>query len=192
MALTVVPGRTCGTCTACCKVLPIDSPALQKPTGVLCTHCDAHDGCTVYAMRPDPCRDWECLWKFFENLGDDWRPDRSHIVLRPENVSKGAITVLILERGDFLRSTTFATMIAGWLANGISISFSRPSKPGHFPVTANVTAALLPRRGNFNALSQGVVRALDILDAFDAAPDGLEARSALTDCPQPPSKPGPK
>ena len=32
----VVPGRECGTCTLCCKLIAV--AALGKPPGVWCTH----------------------------------------------------------------------------------------------------------------------------------------------------------
>ena len=34
--------RTCGTCTLCCKVY--DIPAVAKPMGKWCDHCDVGKG----------------------------------------------------------------------------------------------------------------------------------------------------
>ena len=46
----VVPGRACGTCSLCCKVLSVFE--LAKPAGKWCTHCRPGNGCDVYATRP--------------------------------------------------------------------------------------------------------------------------------------------
>lgn len=50
--------RECGACTACCTVMAVHE--LQKENYRTC--CHAADGCTIYATRPDSCREWSCLW----------------------------------------------------------------------------------------------------------------------------------
>ena len=50
----------CGTCTACCRVFAI--PALNKPAGQWCQHCDIGVGCKIYNSRPQTCVEYECLW----------------------------------------------------------------------------------------------------------------------------------
>ena len=55
---TAVPGRSCGTCTLCCKLLQV--PEVEKPLGEWCRHCDKGVGCTIYAERPQRCRDFFC------------------------------------------------------------------------------------------------------------------------------------
>lgn len=63
-------GRSCGSCTLCCKLFPIDwptdppvgKPALKKEAGVLCEHCAAGKGCGIYEDRPISCAGYQCLW----------------------------------------------------------------------------------------------------------------------------------
>jgi uncharacterized protein len=78
-----VEENACGTCTMCCKVMEI--PELKKPRGRWCAHCEAGSGCTVYADRPDRCRDFKCVWLMAREAGnampDAMRPDRSKVVL---------------------------------------------------------------------------------------------------------------
>ena len=63
------PGEGCGTCTACCDVIGVDS--VGKPYYARCPHLDRdHPGgggggggaCTIYADRPHTCREYRCLW----------------------------------------------------------------------------------------------------------------------------------
>jgi len=58
----------------CCKVLVIDH--FEKDAGVLCAHCALKSGCTIYATRPQICRDYECEWMSDRSLGPQMRPDR--------------------------------------------------------------------------------------------------------------------
>lgn len=75
----VVPGRSCENCTLCCKVMPI--PALEKPGGVVCAHCDWGAGCKVYARRPAPCAAFDCSYLLSPALGEEWKPTTAHFVL---------------------------------------------------------------------------------------------------------------
>jgi len=54
-------GRSCSGCTLCCKLSGI--PELQKPPLQWCSHCDPRSGCTVYAARPQSCREFICAWR---------------------------------------------------------------------------------------------------------------------------------
>lgn len=73
--------RQCGSCTLCCKLLPV--PEISKPTGERCgSQC--RKGCAIYAMRPTSCREWTCVWllnKPEDDVGDMPRPDRCGYVL---------------------------------------------------------------------------------------------------------------
>jgi hypothetical protein len=74
---TLVPGRECGPCTACCRVLEIE--ALDKPAGTLCAH-NTGASCGIYRERPDACARWHCLWRRIAALPADLRPDRSGVM----------------------------------------------------------------------------------------------------------------
>jgi hypothetical protein len=72
-------GRRCGSCTLCCKVLPV--PDLDKPAGTRCRHARMAKGCTIYATRPLPCRTWSCRWLADPDTAELTRPDRGHYVV---------------------------------------------------------------------------------------------------------------
>jgi hypothetical protein len=74
-----IPGKACGACSFCCKVLEIVE--FEKPAGVLCENCLKSGGCGIYESRPDVCRDYECLWKGDRGLGAPLRPDRVGVIL---------------------------------------------------------------------------------------------------------------
>jgi hypothetical protein len=76
----LVPGRRCGSCTVCCKTLKISAPELKKPSDVLCPNC-TRAGCRVYESRPSVCAEYHCGWRVLRHLSDDWRPDRSGVLI---------------------------------------------------------------------------------------------------------------
>jgi len=69
-----IPGKSCGPCTFCCKVLEIEE--FPKTAGVLCAHCAAGGGCGIYETRPQVCRDYYCQWKEDRGLSAQLRPDK--------------------------------------------------------------------------------------------------------------------
>jgi hypothetical protein len=74
-------GRACGTCTFCCKLIPIDTKEFSKPRDHWCGHCDVGKGCKIYSVRPVPCRTWTCEWLISTKLGDHWYPAKSKMVV---------------------------------------------------------------------------------------------------------------
>ncbi len=70
---TLVPGRECGACYACCETSEINDSALTKPAHVMCPHHQG--GCTVYEHRPATCRSFHCLWRRLSDIPQDARPD---------------------------------------------------------------------------------------------------------------------
>ncbi|MHC2106546.1 MULTISPECIES: hypothetical protein [unclassified Methylobacterium] len=83
----LVPGRSCGSCTACCRILEIK--ALAKPAGILCRHNSGRD-CGIYPERPEACVQWHCLWRRIAALPDALRPDRAGVVFALERRNPGA------------------------------------------------------------------------------------------------------
>jgi hypothetical protein len=75
----VVPGRTCGTCSLCCKVVSITE--LAKPAGVWCGHFLPGKGCGIHATRPFVCRGAYCEWMIAKGLGPEWKPERAKFAL---------------------------------------------------------------------------------------------------------------
>jgi hypothetical protein len=73
-------GRICGSCSLCCKLLPL--PTLNKPANQRCQHQRHGKGCGIYADRPYACRTWSCRWVSDRAATEGMpRPDRSHYVI---------------------------------------------------------------------------------------------------------------
>ncbi len=70
---TPAPKRECGTCTLCCKALPVEG--IVKEAGQWCPHCVPGAGCGIYERRPQSCRDFDCLW-LRGHFAEGDRPDR--------------------------------------------------------------------------------------------------------------------
>jgi hypothetical protein len=78
----VATGRSCGSCSLCCKLLRIDDGDFHKPAGQWCEHCKpSRDGCSIYNTRPMICRGFACGWLVDPNVSDAWQPLRSKMVL---------------------------------------------------------------------------------------------------------------
>jgi len=71
--------KPCGDCSLCCKVLRIN--VLDKPAGHWCSHFSKGAGCAIHSASPSECQRFQCLWSISDSLGEDWRPDRSKLVL---------------------------------------------------------------------------------------------------------------
>jgi hypothetical protein len=71
--------KSCGACTLCCKVM--GARALNKPAGTWCKHCKIGTGCGIYETRPEECRTFFCMWLAENSMGEEWRPDRSKLVI---------------------------------------------------------------------------------------------------------------
>ncbi len=76
---SLIGGRECGSCVSCCCFFTIAE--LDKPAGVLCRHSIPGGGCDDYLNRPKACRIFHCSWRSWDEVPDDWRPDRTGFVL---------------------------------------------------------------------------------------------------------------
>jgi hypothetical protein len=133
----LVAGRDCGACTACCKELTIETDALRKVQGVLCVHCTPGTGCGIYQQRPETCRTWYCQWRRYAWLDDDWRPDRSQLLLRvtdddvpPCYASAFGIVFDLLGPCEVLMRMSSLEVIATLIDAGIATFLSVPGLPG--------------------------------------------------------------
>jgi hypothetical protein len=108
------PGRECGDCTLCCKVMAIEQ--LAKPASSWCPHCKPGRGCQIYANRPDECRSFNCLWLVNDHLDERWRPSKSKLVL---TTSEDGIEVRC-DPGfpDAWRKEPFRSEIREWAVSG--------------------------------------------------------------------------
>jgi hypothetical protein len=76
----VAPGRSCGKCSMCCKLLHVAE--LDKPANQWCGHCKpGQGGCSIYETRPSICRTYGCGWLMSAAVGDEWYPLQSHMIL---------------------------------------------------------------------------------------------------------------
>ncbi|MDP2665695.1 MAG: YkgJ family cysteine cluster protein [bacterium] len=71
-------GRTCGTCTECCKTHPVSE--LKKRAGKWCQFRVKEQGCRIYEERPKGCVEFECQWLKGHGAESD-RPDLTGIVI---------------------------------------------------------------------------------------------------------------
>lgn len=110
--------RNCDGCTVCCTVLAVKP--LNKPKETACPHAFAGHGCARYDLRPEPCRNFGCLW-FTGGIPEPARPDKI-----------GAMFVV------GRRDTPLA------LAIGRPLIQAHECKPGGFdhPITRNIIDAI--------------------------------------------------
>lgn len=136
----LVSGRECGECTVCCEALHIDDGEFKKPADKACSQMVEKGGCKIYASRPNVCQDWHCAWRFMAQLGDDWRPDRSGILLRSDE--NGIIFQPIRNPRKVLTNERAIELIGGGIAQGISLSMSIPTRTGHRSYSASLNEPL--------------------------------------------------
>lgn len=148
-ALTPLPGRECGECTACCVELDIDAPDLKKPDGAACPHMIPAAGCGIFAGRPSLCRHWYCGWRIMA-VSDALRPDRSGILLTPEmgdrpGYQAGGLRVVLIG-GDraALRNRELIDLIARCVMRRtpIWLSWGGGAKAKRYLVNGDLTDAL--------------------------------------------------
>ena len=73
--------NSCGTCIACCYALGFHAEdGYKKKAGDMCQHCTGA-GCGVYETRYKLCQRFNCAWRRLPQLGADWRPDKSGVML---------------------------------------------------------------------------------------------------------------
>jgi hypothetical protein len=75
----LVPGRLCGSCMLCCKVMIVEE--LNKPSGTMCNYAVAGKGCSIREHRPRSCRTFFCGWRLDPNIDSMWKPEISGFLL---------------------------------------------------------------------------------------------------------------
>jgi hypothetical protein len=117
LASKIVPGRSCGSCTQCCKISPL--PEVASPRSVYCKHCIPQRGCSIYASRPSLCREFFCNWLLLDELGPEWQPERSKLVLQSLALPGGHQGLFIHADPDFpdgWRTPPYYGRIKDWAA----------------------------------------------------------------------------
>jgi hypothetical protein len=119
-------GRSCGDCSLCCKLLPINT--LGKPANKWCQHClpGNKGGCAIYNNRPPVCRGFACQWLANPELGDEWRPTRAKMVAHfVEESSKPPFLRFAVDPGapNKWRTEPYYTQIKIIARNGLNSVF---------------------------------------------------------------------
>ncbi|MEI9852448.1 MAG: YkgJ family cysteine cluster protein [Sphingomonas sp.] len=129
------PGRSCGGCTLCCKVMEVTE--LAKPPGQWCGHCAVGKGCGIYAERPLSCRTYMCVYLVSLRAGPHWYPARSKMVITMESTGRTVVRV-DAGRPAVWREEPYYSDLKRWAVQGGS---------GHqlLVVTAGRTIAILPQ-----------------------------------------------
>ena len=112
------PIRSCGDCTLCCKVMRIAT--LDKPPGSWCKHCKPGTGCTIYADRPQECRDFSCLYLLNAELGEEWRPSQSKIVLVSEHDGNRIVAHVDPQRPDAWKQEPYYQQLKRWAVRSVA------------------------------------------------------------------------
>jgi hypothetical protein len=131
----LVPGRDCGTCTACCVFLQIETKGIEKLAGIPCRHLTDCDGCAIYADRPQVCRSYDCLWRSVDALGEEWRPDRSGILMQLDDAPRGpedpySVLVILTGPPELMLDDRFAALAGGFIESGTDIHLTYLAEPG--------------------------------------------------------------
>jgi hypothetical protein len=102
--------RACGSCTLCCRLPEIDHFA--KPANTWCPNCTAGRGCSIYADRPQLCRDFLCAWMINESLGPEWEPSVANMMVYGQGQQ---ITVLVdPDYPTAWKTEPYATQLNDW------------------------------------------------------------------------------
>lgn len=130
--LDLVPGRSCGECTACCTVMAIDKPEMQKEAGVTCRHCSG-SGCSIYETRPALCQHFHCGWRQLPILDESWRPDLSGVFTEIEVIDGDTAINLVLIGNPLktVRQPWFIDFVATGVSGGVPLYLGLPGPPGH-------------------------------------------------------------
>lgn len=129
MTLQLVKDRECGKCYACCVALRINVDTLKKDADIPCKNLDKNKGCAIYKDRPPVCRNWFCAWRYTNKFGDEWRPDRSGIMLRFDE-DGGIILQTLKDPLVVLTSELCLSLVASCIESNLSVSISVPTRKG--------------------------------------------------------------
>jgi hypothetical protein len=107
-----VPGRSCEGCAMCCMIMTIK--ALNKPKSTWCRHCSTKKSCDIYEQRPGECQNFFCGYLSFPELGEEWKPSRSKIVLAGETDGRRITAYVDPNRPDAWKKEPFYSTLKKW------------------------------------------------------------------------------
>ena len=150
--------------------LLIEDENLTKPADQACSHMIEKGGCKIYSRRPNVCQNWHCAWRFMEQLGEDWRPDRSGILLRSDE--EGIIFQPIREPKEVLTSERAIELIGGGIEQGISLSMSIPTRKGFrsYSMRLNEPLGIVVRSRHFPSIQEKMIELIECSSAQITSP----------------------
>ena len=144
----MVADRNCGECSVCCVVLNVDTKEFQKLPGVPCGHLCEGGGCSIHATRYPVCRVYHCGWRYLGFLGEDWRPDKSGVLIDfqtddlPAHYPKRpGIRLTLVDKAKALQPP-FYDLVARLIAQDVPVVLAVVGPPGHFPAGAFLNDSL--------------------------------------------------
>ncbi len=146
--LPLVEGRTCGACTACCRALTIDEPAMQKLPGVPCVHLDADRRCGIYETRYRACRAFHCGYRLLPWLPETMRPDQAGVLVLPPTTQEAngdgrlSAAFMILTHAALDNEGLAQSIIAAVRAE-VAVFLSVPGPPGTKATRTDLTDAVM-------------------------------------------------
>jgi hypothetical protein len=110
--------RDCDGCTLCCKVMEVQE--IAKPGGKWCQHCRTGVGCGIYETRPLACSAYVCGYLTLPELGEEWKPAISRLIV-PSMVTDGSIIVRVdPARPDAWRRQPYYAELQKWAREALS------------------------------------------------------------------------
>src|SRR4051812_32293115 len=103
--------KTCGDCSLCCTLVAVES--LSKPVYTPCVHLCA-EGCGIHGSHPADCQAFQCGWKDFHDLGEEWRPSNCGFLIRVELDAQLLCIDVDPTRPDAWRQPEFYSVIKEW------------------------------------------------------------------------------
>jgi hypothetical protein len=151
-------------------VLLIDDESFNKPADQACSHMVERGGCKIHAQRPSVCHDWHCAWRFMGQLGDEWRPDQSGVLLRSDE--EGIIFQPIRDPKAVLTTERAIELIGGGVAQGVPLSMSIPTQEGFrsFGMSLNEHLSAVVESRHFPSIKAKIIELIEYSAAQKTAP----------------------
>jgi hypothetical protein len=146
----LVAERECGECSVCCVLLNVDTPEFRKMPHAACAHLgEGGKGCTIHETRYPVCRVYHCGWRYLKGLGEEWRPDKSGVLIDFQSEGLPAhypkrpgIRLTVAGPIETVFHPGFIAFVAGLIAAEIPIVLAIPGPPAHFPAYTFLNDAL--------------------------------------------------
>jgi hypothetical protein len=122
--------------------LNIDSQEFQKFPGVTCSYLREGKGCSIHATVFPTCRHYYCGWRHLSRLSDDWRPDKSGVLvdfqteeLPSAYAGRTGVRLMIVGPIEIMFERRFLEVTRSLIASGTPVVLAVPGPPKHFPAS---------------------------------------------------------